>query len=372
MEEEMDYEDILLDFSSAAKPLMIPLEEPESQTPHVRVDKFPRSCTVAKPLLIQVAQQHPLPDEVETWTSFSTVAEPLMAEKETPPDEVNTSPCSSTKGADILMVQEAHAEEKILPSFSTVAEPLMAEKETPPDEVNKSPCSSTKGVHILMVQEAHAEEEILPSFSTVAEPLMAEKETPPDKVNKSPCSSTKGVHILMVQEAHAEEEILPSFSTVAEPLMAQIAAEVEQECPPERRVRRRTKKERQKCSLTNVIKLPGATLPAKPKHAWMDVSPAQDTKAEKKTIKKEREVEEKTPVMDDEMRCIEIEVDLRQERRMKKERKTEYATPPPAKAKLAWMEMDGDSAKVKISQKSRRMKDFFSFITWQRKRSLQR
>ncbi|CAM4708402.1 unnamed protein product [Leuciscus chuanchicus] len=127
MEEEMDYEDslvgleILPDFSTAAEPLMIPVEEPESQTPHA--------------------------DEVETWTSFSIVAEPLMAENETPPDEVNKLPCSSTKGAETLMVQEAHAEEKILPFFSTVAELLMAQFEEPQKE---SPSSFTEVAETLM------------------------------------------------------------------------------------------------------------------------------------------------------------------------------------------------------------------------------
>ncbi|XP_077057383.1 uncharacterized protein LOC143710286 [Siphateles boraxobius] len=195
-----------------------------------------------------------------------------------------------------------------------------------------------------MVQEAHAEEEILPSFSTVAEPLMAQFE----ELEKELLSSfTKVAETLMVQEAPwhltppSEEQI--SFSTVAEPLMVQMApAEEEQERPPERRGRRRTKKERQTYSST--IKLPGATPPAQPKHAWVDVSPAQDTKAEEEMIKKEREAEDKTIVM--KMTSVEIvEVDLRQERRMKKERNTELASPP-AKAKLAWTEMDGDSAKV--------------------------
>ncbi|XP_077057401.1 uncharacterized protein LOC143710324 [Siphateles boraxobius] len=303
MEKELDYEDSLVkleifpDFSRAAEPLMIPVEEPESQTPHAGVKIFPRSCTVAKPLLIQVAPQHPLPDELETWTSFSTVAEPLMAEKETPPDEVKKSPSSSTKGAETLMVQEAHAEEEILPSFSTVAEPLMAQFE-------------------------ELEKELLSSFTKVAETLM---------VQEAPWHLTPP----------SEEQI--SFSTVAEPLMVQMApAEEEQERPPERRGRRRTKKERQTYSST--IKLPGATPPAQPKHAWVDVSPAQDTKAEEEMIKKEREAEDKTIVM--KMTSVEIvEVDLRQERRMKKERNTELASPP-AKAKLAWTEMDGDSAKV--------------------------
>ncbi|KAK7122805.1 hypothetical protein R3I94_019799 [Phoxinus phoxinus] len=269
MEEEMDYEDslaeleILPDFSSAAE-LMVPVEEPESQTPHAGVKIFPRSCRVAKPLLIQVAPQHPLPDEEETWTSFST-------------------------------------------------EPLMAEKETPPDEVNKSPSSFTKVAETLMVQEA-------PWYLT---PL-------------------------------SEEDI--SFSTVTEPLMVQMApAEAEQERPPQRRGRRRKKKKRQthhalsSTQLSSTIKLPGATPPATPKHAWMDVSPAQDTKAEEEMIKKEREVED-TPVM--KVMSVEIvEVDLRQERRRKKERKTEDATPPPAKAKLAWMEMDGDGGKVTHKKK---------------------
>ncbi|KAG1936001.1 uncharacterized protein LOC120463931 [Pimephales promelas] len=247
IKEEMDSEDRLVeleispDFSSAAEPLMVPVEETESQTPH-GVEIFPRSCTVAKPSLIQVAPLHSLP-----W----------------------------------FLVQEAHAEEEILPFVSTVAEPLMAQFEDPEKE--------------------------LPSFFTeVAEPPMVQEApwhlTPPSEEEKS-------------------------FCTVAETLMVQMArAELEQEHPPQRR-----KKERQTYSYT--IKLPGASPPPTPKHAWIDVSPAEDTKAGGDMIKEKREFEDETLVM--EMESVEIvDVDLRQERRMKKERK------------IASIGMDGDSAKA--------------------------
>ncbi|XP_067225163.1 golgin subfamily A member 6-like protein 26 [Chanodichthys erythropterus] len=367
VEEKMGYEDsldemeILPDFSTAAEPVLIQVEEPEYQTP---LTIFPRSSTtVAKPLLIQVAPLHPLPDEVETGPSFFTVDEPLMAqfkepEKETPPDEQKKMPCSSIKVAGTLMVQEATwhltlpAEEEIL----SVAEPVMVqmvpaqvEQERPPERRGRR---RTKNF-------LSAEEEILPS---VAEPVMVymasaqvEQERPPERRGRRRTknflsaeeeilpSVAEPVMVQMVpaqveQERpperrgrrrtknflSAEEEILPS---VAEPVMVQmVPAQVEQERPPERRGRRRTKKERKTVS----SKCPDATPPpAKPKLAWMD-SPM--------SMEKVREVEDETPEKK-ETDSVEMIVEL-DRKRMKKERKTEYATPPPAKVKLAWMEMD--------------------------------
>ncbi|XP_048027583.1 von Willebrand factor A domain-containing protein DDB_G0286969-like [Megalobrama amblycephala] len=401
VEEKMGYEDsldemeILPDFSTAAEPVLI---------------------QVAKPLLIQVAPLHPLPDEVEVGPPFFTVAEPLTAqfeepEKETPSDEEKKLACSSIKVAETVMVQEATwhltlpAEEEILPS---VAEPVMVrmvpaevEQERPPERRGRRRTknflsaeeeilpSVAEPVLVQMVpaqveQERpperrgrrrtknflSAEEEILPS---VAEPVMVrmvpaevEQERPPERRGRR---RTKNF-------LSAEEEILPSL---AEPVMVQmVPAQVEQERPPERRGRRRTKKERKTVS----SKCPDATPPpAKPKLAWMD-SPAQNTKADEEMMKKEREVEDETPEKQetDSVEMI-VEVDLR---RMKKERKTEYATPPPAKVKLAWMEMDNtkvthmkkredekeSECSSKISQQSsRRWKGFHLFYKLAEKKS---
>lgn len=104
---------------------------------------------------------------------------------------------------------------------------------------------------------------------------------------------------------------------------------MEQECLPERRRSRRTKQERKTDPST--IKCPDASPPPeKAKLAWMDISTAHNTKVEDEIPEKHKRGTEMI-----------VEVDLRKE---KEERMTEYATPPPAKAKLAWME--SDSAKV--------------------------
>ncbi len=104
---------------------------------------------------------------------------------------------------------------------------------------------------------------------------------------------------------------------------------VEQECLPERRRSRRTKQERKTDPST--IKCPDASPPPeKAKLAWMDISTAHNTKVEDEIPEKHKRGSEMI-----------VEVDLRKE---KEERNTKYATPPPAKAKLAWME--SDSAKV--------------------------
>lgn len=80
--------EISADFSIATEPLMIQIEKPEYQTSLAGVKIFPHSSTTAeKSLLIQVAPQHPLPNEVETWPTFSAVAEPFLVQFEEPEQE---------------------------------------------------------------------------------------------------------------------------------------------------------------------------------------------------------------------------------------------------------------------------------------------
>ncbi len=95
-----------------------------------------------------------------------------------------------------------------------------------------------------------------------------------------------------------------------------------QECLPERRRSRRTKQERKRGPSTIKCLDASPTL-EKAKLACMDISTAHNTKVEDEIPEKHKRGSERI-----------IEVDLRKE---KEENKTEYASPPPAKAKLAWM-----------------------------------
>ncbi|ROL51668.1 hypothetical protein DPX16_19187 [Anabarilius grahami] len=376
IEEKMGYEDsldemeILPDFSTAAEPVLIQVEEPEYQNP---LTIFPRSSTtVAKPLLIQVAPLHPLPDEVETGPSFFTVAEQLMAqfeepEKETPPDEEKKLASSSIKVAETLMVLEATwhltlpAEEEILPSFSTVAEPVMVqmapaavEQERPPERRGRR---RTKNF-------LSAEEEILPS---VAEPVMVqmapaqvEQERPPERRGRRRTTNFLS----------ADEEILPS---VAEPVMVQMApAQVEQERPPERRGRRRTK---------NFLSAEEEILPSVAEPVMVQMAPAEveqerppERRGRRRTtnfLSAEVEILPSVaePVMV-QMAPAEVEQERpperRGRRRTKKERKTDSSTikcpdttPPPAKPKLAWMDSPAQNTKAdeEMMKKEREVED---------------